>query len=84
MPNAFNSLLSTFLTYKWISIPSREKTIRSTYVKDAMGVLGLKLMRLSYDTNYFPTGATTEQVKKMFLSFGRRRGDANSTGTTHA
>ena len=38
------------------------------YVKDAMGVLGLKLLRLSYDTDYFPTGATTEQVKKMFLS----------------
>ncbi len=26
--DAFNSLLSTFLTYKWISIPSREKAIR--------------------------------------------------------
>mmetsp|Transcript_4285 Transcript_4285/g.6577 ORF Transcript_4285/g.6577 Transcript_4285/m.6577 type:complete len:105 (-) Transcript_4285:769-1083(-) len=38
------------------------------YVKDAMGVLGLKLMRLSYDTNCFLTGATAEQVKKMFLS----------------
>eukprot|EP00986_Skeletonema_menzelii_P017659 scaffold20957_cov144-Skeletonema_menzelii.AAC.4 len=38
------------------------------YVKDAMGVLGLKLLRLSYDTDYFPEGVTTEQVKKMFLS----------------
>lgn len=38
------------------------------YVRDAMGVLGLKLLRLSYDTDYFPEGATIEQVKKMFLS----------------
>lgn len=38
------------------------------YVQNAMGVLGLKLLRLSYDTDYFPEGATTEQVKKMFLS----------------
>lgn len=30
-------------------------------------MLGLKLLRLSYDTVYFPKGATAEHVKKMFL-----------------
>ncbi|KAL7530920.1 hypothetical protein ACHAXR_009503 [Thalassiosira sp. AJA248-18] len=38
------------------------------YVKDAMGTLGVNLLRLSYDTDYFPEGVTTEDVKEMFLS----------------
>jgi len=63
----FQFLAFYYLDVQMVEFPC-EGAGDKQYVKDAMGVLGLKLLRLSYDTDYFPTGATTEQVKKMFLS----------------
>ena len=63
----FQFLAFYFLDVQMVDFPCETEHDRN-YVKDAMGVLGLKLLRLSYDTDYFPEGATTEQVKKMFLS----------------
>jgi len=63
----FQFLAFYFLDVQMVDFPCETEHDRK-YVKDAMGVLGLKLLRLSYDTDYFPEGATTEQVKNMFLS----------------
>jgi hypothetical protein len=63
----FQFLAFYFLDVQMVNFPCETEHDRK-YVKNAMGVLGLKLLRLSYDTDYFPEGATTEQVKKMFLS----------------
>lgn len=63
----FQFLAFYFLNVQMVDFPCETEHDRK-YVRDAMGVLGLKLLRLSYDTDYFPEGATTEQVKKMFLS----------------
>ena len=63
----FQFLAFYYLDLQMVDFPCETEHDRK-YVKDAMGVLGLKLLRLSYDTDYFPVGATTEQVKNMFLS----------------
>ena len=38
-------------------------------VQDAMGVLGLKLMRLAYDTDYVSAHACVYDIRKVFNSF---------------
>lgn len=63
----FQFLAFYYLNVQMVDFPC-ESAGDKKYVKDAMGVLGLKLMRLSYDTDYYPEGSTTEQVKEMFLS----------------
>jgi thiamine kinase-like enzyme len=63
----FQFLAFYFLECQLIHFPCETEHDRK-YVKDAMGVLGLKLFRLAYDTDYFPEGATADQVKEMFLS----------------
>ena len=63
----FQFLAFYYLDVQMVDFPCENENDKQ-YVKDAMGVLGLKLLRLSYDTDYFPEGVTTEQVKKMFLS----------------
>jgi thiamine kinase-like enzyme len=63
----FQFLAFYFLDVQMVNFPCESEHDRK-YVKDSMGVLGFKLMRLAYDTDYFPEGATAEQVKRMFLS----------------
>ena len=36
------------------------------YIHDAVGVLGLKLMRLSYDTDYVAASTPSGEVQKIF------------------
>mmetsp|Transcript_1950 Transcript_1950/g.4587 ORF Transcript_1950/g.4587 Transcript_1950/m.4587 type:complete len:513 (+) Transcript_1950:316-1854(+) len=38
------------------------------YLRDALGVLGLKLMRLSYDTEYVPVSTGVEEIRMKFNS----------------
>lgn len=38
------------------------------YLIDSMGILGLKLMHLSYDTHHLPTGANEQDIRTMFTS----------------
>ena len=35
---------------------------------DALGILGLKLLRLSYDTDYLAASADVDEVRKVFNS----------------
>ena len=37
-------------------------------VQDAMGILGLKLMRLAYDTDYVPAPADVNEIREVFDS----------------
>ncbi|KAL7548064.1 hypothetical protein ACHAWF_011352 [Thalassiosira exigua] len=43
-----------------------ESDEQKVYVRDSIGVLGLKLLRLSFDTDYIPTSASLEEVQKIF------------------
>ena len=45
-----------------------ESEASKTRLRDALGVLGFKLMHLSYDTDYVPASATDHDLRKIFKS----------------
>ncbi|KAL7536712.1 hypothetical protein ACHAXR_007354 [Thalassiosira sp. AJA248-18] len=49
-----------------------EEQASKTRLRDALGVLGFKLLRLSYDTDYFPMFAKEEDIRKKFNSLWRK------------
>ena len=48
---------------EFFPVETEEKTGR---MKDAVGLLGLKFLRLSYDTDYLPADAGIDEIRKMF------------------
>ena len=48
---------------EFFPVETEEKTGR---MKDAVGLLGLKFLRLSYDTDYLPASAGIDEIRKMF------------------
>ena len=46
--------------------PGAEKKEAREYIRDSMGVLGLKLMRLCYDTEYVPEDTSFKDLEVLF------------------
>jgi len=45
-----------------------ESEVSKDRVIDSMGVLGMKLLRVGYDTNYIPESASVDEIRKVFNS----------------
>ena len=43
-----------------------ESEVSKGRVIDSMGVLGMKLLRVGYDTNYIPETAGVDEIRKVF------------------
>ena len=45
-------------------------------LKDAVGILGLKFMQLSYDTDYLSANASVDEIRKLFDKLTERGDNA--------
>ena len=52
------------LDVQMVSYPIEEG--KKDRLKDAVGILGLKFMQLSYDTDYLSDNASVDEIRKLF------------------
>ena len=45
-----------------------ESDVSKDHVRDSIGVLGMKLLRIGYDANYIPESAGVTEIRKVFNS----------------